>query len=80
MSTSKWEECRDVGVREVESKYTATRVIKDIFQLAVQFAIKMLNIVININAPKNKEITLIKQTDAKSIERNTSNRRMYTTK
>lgn len=46
----------------------------------VQFAIKMLNIVININAPKNKEITLIKQTvDVQSrIERNTSNRRMYT--
>lgn len=46
----------------------------------VQFAIKMLNIAININAPKNKEITLIKQTvDVQSrIERNTSNRRMYT--
>lgn len=46
----------------------------------VQFAIKMLNMVININAPKNKEITLIKQTvDVQSrIERNTSNRRMYT--
>lgn len=46
----------------------------------VQFAIKMLNIVVNINAPKNKEITLIKQTvDVQSrIERNTSNRRMYT--
>ena len=46
----------------------------------VQFAIKLLNIAININAPKNKEITLIKQTvDVQSrIERNTSNRRMYT--
>lgn len=46
----------------------------------VQFAIKLLNIAININAPKNKEITLIKQTvDVQSrIERNTSNRRMHT--
>ena len=46
----------------------------------VQFAIKLLNIAININAPKNKQITLIKQTvDVQSrIERNTSNRRMHT--